>query len=165
MARRHAEEIPVSVEQTRTEIEEFLVKHGATNIRYGCDEQRAVLTFQLRDRHIRFIVPIPQQDAFEFRLTADRRRRRAPAAQQRAWEQGIRTRWRALLLIIQVKLEAAAAGVVTLEDEFLAHTMLPGGKSVSEMVTPRVDATCATGEELEMLPFPGTPPALGEGTP
>ena len=49
------------------------------------------------------------------------------AAQQAAWEQVCRQRWRALLLIIRAKLEAVASGITTLENEFLANIVLPDG--------------------------------------
>jgi hypothetical protein len=34
-------------------------------------------------------------------------------------------RWRALLLMIKAKVEAVESGVVTFEDEWLAHFVLP----------------------------------------
>ena len=57
---------------------------------------------------------------------------RTAADQQSAWEQACRQRWRALLLIIRAKLEAAEAGISTLETEFLANIVLPDGRTAGQ---------------------------------
>jgi hypothetical protein len=51
-------------------------------------------------------------------------KRRTETQAQRAWEQAVRQRWRALVLVIKAKLEAVESGITSFEDEFLAHTVL-----------------------------------------
>ena len=41
-------------------------------------------------------------------------------------EQEIKSRWRALALVVKAKLEAVECGISTLENEFLAFIVLPG---------------------------------------
>ena len=85
-----------------------------------------------------------------------RNARRTKAAQQAAWEQACRQRWRALPLIIKAKLEAVESGITTLESEFLANIVLPDGGTVGQWLTPQVAEAYATGR---------MPPMLGAGAP
>ena len=47
-----------------------------------------------------------------------------------ASEQGKRSRWRALYLVVKAKLEAVSSGIVSMEDEFLAQTVMNDGETV-----------------------------------
>lgn len=62
---------------------------------------------------------------------------RTAAAATKEYEQAGRQRWRALALVIKAKLEAVGTGIVTFEEEFLAHIVLPSGRTVTQDVTPR----------------------------
>jgi hypothetical protein len=55
------------------------------------------------------------------------------------FEQATRQKWRALNLVIKAKLEAVEAGIVTFEDEFMAHMVLPNGATVAEYVGPQIE--------------------------
>ena len=73
------------------------------------------------------------------------------AAQQSVWQQACRQRWRALLLIIPAKLEAAESGITTLGNELLANIVLPDGGTVGQWLAPQVDEAYATGRMSPML--------------
>lgn len=94
---------------------------------------RAALAFRLHGRHLRFIVPLGAN------FSAQR----------------IRARWRALLLVIKAKLAAIDLGVVTIEDAFLAETVLPDRQTVAEFMAPQIEAAYARGEMAKALPFFG----------
>jgi hypothetical protein len=94
--------------------------------------------FRMGGRHIKFILPMPDPASDEFTRTPAKRDLRTPAAAEAAWEQACRQRWRALALVIKAKLEAVAAGITTVEDEFLAHTVLPDGSTVGEWAKPQL---------------------------
>lgn len=78
-------------------------------------------------------------------------RRQAHAAESLA--QVKRQRWRALLLVVKAKLEAIEAGISTLEHEFLANVVLPGGSTIGAELVPLMDAISQHG--LRALPEHG----------
>jgi hypothetical protein len=53
-----------------------------------------------------------------------------------------------LALCIKAKLEAVEAGIVTFDEEFFAHIVLPGGQTVGERLIPEL------GRALEGRPLP-----------
>jgi hypothetical protein len=69
------------------------------------------------------------------------------------WEQACRQRWRALNLVVKAKLEAVESGIATFEDEFLAYTMLPGGATVGQWLTPQLDEVYRRGDLSSVLPL------------
>lgn len=150
---RFASDTSVSVERSKAEIERLLARYGASQFASGWGDGRAHLGFRIADRTIRFELPLPDREADEFRLTPGGRRTRSAADQERAWEQACRSRWRALLLVIKAKLEAAACGISTIEDEFLAWTVLPGGrgKTVGEEIRPLIAERIASGKSAPLL--------------
>lgn len=146
---RYAEDTRVPVERSRAEIEQTLVRYGARAFSYGWDGERAVIMFEAEDRRIRFDIPMPEVNAFTYTPTGQRRSNSA-AEDFRA--KAVRQRWRALLLIIKAKLEAVESGIVSFEEEFLAHIMLPDGSKVSQWMTPQLQEVYETGQMPELLP-------------
>jgi hypothetical protein len=120
----YASDTRVPVEQTKTEIERLVVqKHAATQYMIASSSQppRAVLQFKMRDRIIRFELPIPTK-----------------AKNEQALSKATRSRWRGLLLIVKAKLEAVETGVTTFEEEFLAHIVLPDNRTVATATLPQI---------------------------
>jgi hypothetical protein len=87
----------------------------------------------------------------DFKYT-DAGRLRSADSQSSAWEQAGRQKWRALVLVIKAKLEAVEAGIVTFEEEFLAHIMLPDGRTVGEWTRPQLEAVYSDGSMPALLP-------------
>src|SRR5262245_13276700 len=114
MTNRYAATTSVSVERTRAEIERMLVRYGAQAFQYGWEEDRAAIAFKLHERYVRILLPMPDRAGFGHTETG---KRRTETAAQAAYDQAVRQRWRALLLIIKAKLEAIAGGITTLERE------------------------------------------------
>jgi hypothetical protein len=112
--------------------------------------------FRLQGRAVRFILVMPDPNAREF--THHSRGMRTPDAAAKAWEQATRQRWRALALVIKAKLEAVDAGITTVEDEFLAHTLLPSGQTVGEWAKPEVDRVYLEGGMPRALMLTGPKP-------
>jgi hypothetical protein len=94
---------------------------------------------------------MPDRNAREFTHTPSRNNRRTAVAAAEAFDQAVRQRWRALALVIKAKLEAVAAGITTIEDEFLAHIMLPDGSTVGEYTAPGLQLAYEHGEMPPML--------------
>lgn len=152
----------VSVEKSRAEIETILKRYGANKFAYYSDEQGAAIIFEAQGRRVKFVLPLPNPRSEEFTRSPSRRNWRTPEQAQAAWEQGCRSRWRGLCLIIKAKLEAVEAGILTFEDEFLAHTMLPSGETFAQWAGPRID-DILNGYDHQ-LPA-GTMPELMPGAP
>lgn len=130
--RRYAENTSVSVEKSEAEIRGLLRRYGAEA--YGQMEANglAQIVFQLRERRIVFRVRLPERNEKRFLRSHGDQRARTPESAYAAWEQGCRQKWRALALCIKAKLEAVDAGIETFDQAFLAHVMLPDGRTVGD---------------------------------
>ncbi len=159
---RYAENTTVSVEKSRAEIEHTLVRYGADQFFYGWEQEQAVIGFRLCNRMIRFVLPMPALDDEEFWRTPDRRQRRSDDAAHREWEKATRQRWRALLLVIKAKLEAVESNITTIEEEFMAHIVLPDGQTVGQFMAPQIETAYELGQMPSMLALPQT---AGESSP
>lgn len=140
---RYAAETGVSVEKSRMEIERTLARYGADAFAYFSEANRAMIAFRIDTRQIKFVLHLPEKNLREF--THHSRGIRTPDAALGAWEQACRQRWRALALVIKAKLEAVAAGITTIEDEFLAHTVLPDGSTVGQWAKPQLEEAYRLG--------------------
>ena len=129
----YAARTKIPAERTRLDIEAMMKKRGADQFFSGDDGKTAILAFRLHGRHIRFSLP----------LTGTR------TAQQ------VRSRWRALWLVIKAKLEAIDIGILTLEDAFLSETVLPDRQTVAEYMRPQIAAAYKSGEMPKALPYYG----------
>ena len=144
MTARSAESTTVPSDRSRAEIEKTLARYGATTFQYGWQQDRAAIGFVMSGRQIRFILPLPDRENPDFTRTPTGKSRTATAAEA-AYEQAVRQRWRALSLMVKAKLEAVASGIVTFEEEFLPHTVLPSGRTVAQEIMPAVESAYATG--------------------
>lgn len=137
--KRYAENTSVSSDRSRQEIEKTLNRYGATGFIYGWQGSNCVVAFEMNDRRIKFILPLPDKTAREFTHTPSRGTLRYPADQLAAWEQACRQRWRALALAIKAKLEAVESGITSFEEEFMAHIVLPNGSTVGGWMIPQIE--------------------------
>src|SRR4051812_233586 len=111
-----AEGTSVSVEKTRVELEARLKKEGADVINSTWTRDgSAEVSFRLRGRLIRFVVPMPKDNDVPARV-------RSTKSGRNNWIEGEnRRRWRCLRLAIWSKLEVVATGISSFEEEFLAN--------------------------------------------
>lgn len=138
----YAEKTTVGVEASRAEIERTLRRYKADAFGYMMDGARAKIAFRIADRHVRFLLDMPAREDAQF-TTYNRSQYSAPQRRteteiDKRWEQACRQKWRALALVIKAKLEAVTAGITTIEDEFLAHTVLSDGRTVGETIQPQL---------------------------
>lgn len=154
---RYAASTSVSSERSRAEIEQILVRYGADQFAYGWDAEAAVIQFRAHHRQVRFVLPLPRRDDAEFTLTPTTRKPRTESEAERAYEQAVRQRWRALVLLVKAKLEGIESGIVTFEDEFLAQTVLPDNSTAGEFMHPQIELAYTSGR------MPQAMPALGRG--
>lgn len=146
---KYAEGTDVPPERSRAEIEGTVRRYGAGQFLSGYSEDRAVVGFTAHGRQVRFIIMVPPAEAFAVTPGGVKRN----ASQQRAARDAEeRRRWRCLALSIKAKLEAVASEIVTFEDEFLAHIVLPGGGTVGDHIRPAIDTAYTTGTMPPLLP-------------
>jgi hypothetical protein len=103
----------------------------------------------MRERYIRFVLPLPEQA--EFRKTPSGRRDRNDSDTLKAWEQGCRQRWRALALTIKAKLESVESGIEEFESAFMAQVVMPNGRTIAEQVLPLIESAYRSGKMPELL--------------
>ena len=142
----------MSVARSKEEIERVLARYGADSFGYATEGNRALITFSMESRRIRMFLVLFEFEDFEPHPHTAETHRPGPA-------EGLRTGLsRALAvplaLIVKAKLEAVAAGITTLETEFLAHIVLPDGSTVGQVMLPQVDQAYRSGEMPPMLPVP-----------
>lgn len=149
----YAERTEVSVEKSRSEIERTLQRYGASAFMYGWDGNKAVIGFMLAARQIRFILPLPDRADVKFcRYRGDKWGRVLPQeVAHEKWEQACRSRWRALCLVIKAKLEAVDSKITTIDDEFLAHMVLPNGSTFGDWARPQIKAAYDGGRMPPLL--------------
>ncbi|OCB57699.1 hypothetical protein A5677_17085 [Mycobacterium malmoense] len=149
---RYAASTEVSSDRSRAEIERTLQRYGARQFMYGYDQTRAVVGFIINERQVRFELPMPDPNDREFTHTPGRNQKRSPDQARTQWEQATRQRWRALNLVIKAKLEAVESGIVTFDAEFLAHLVLPNGRTVADEVVPMIETAYETNQMPALLP-------------
>lgn len=151
MASRYASDTSVTSERSRAEIETILRRYGATSFMYGTTDERALVAFEAQGRRIKFELPLPDRKDREFWRSPGRGLPRTAEQAYAAWDQACRSRWRALALCIKAKLEAVASGITEFEAEFLAHIVLPDGRTVGDHARPSIAAAYAGKPLLPLL--------------
>lgn len=149
---KYAADTSVSPEASRMEIEKTLSRYGATAFAYMSRDCAAAVMFEMCNRRIKFIVPLPDKNLREFTHTPSRGQKRTPAQAYEAWNQACRQRWRALSLCIKAKLEAVESGISQFEEEFLAHIVLPNGQTYGEFALPQIAIAYERQQMPPMLP-------------
>lgn len=137
----YAKRTTVDVSKSQEAIKRILTNYKATSFAFGKSDSSAVVLFEIMARRIKFVLPLPK---------------RADYRNQNVWEQLCRSRWRCLLLAIKTKLECVETGITTLEQEFLAHIVLPSGQTVGAVMIPQIAASYGSGKMPPLLGFGGS---------
>lgn len=148
---KYAAKTKIGIAQSKSGLEKILIRYGATGYAYGWDRDVCVVTFRFNESMIRFMVKTPSSDDPEF-TTSPSGRERSKQDRTKLWEQAQRQRWRAINLIVKAKLEAIDSGIVTFEEEFLAHTVLSNGSTVGEYTIPQLSKAIDRGSMPKLLP-------------
>jgi hypothetical protein len=157
MSGHYAQRTSVDSGATRAEIERTLTKYGAKSFMYGWDENRAALAFTINDRQVRFVLPMPDRNDRRFTHTPAKGQARSADAAAKEYDQAVRQSWRALALVVKAKLEAVASGIVTFDQEFFAHLVLPNNQTVFEAAGPAVVTAYETGTIGPLLQLGSSP--------
>jgi hypothetical protein len=146
----------VPADRSRAEIEAVLKKFGATGFAYGWADRQGIarIEFELEGRRIRFTLTLPDPDDHQFARDAAGRRRSSQACEA-AYQQEVRRLWRSVLLVVKAKLEAVRSGIVSMEEEFLAHIVLPDSSTVGEWAAAQLKEVYSGGRMPALLPGSG----------
>ena len=152
-SRPYAKGTEVPSTKTRIEIETLVLAKGAEGFALAFSSNRASVRFHMRGRLLRFDLPLPalEDDAFQRVRRGTGYHKRTPTGAANAWQQACRERWRALLLCIKAKFTAVDGGIVSFDEEFLAHVVMPDGRTVGEIAAEQLRLTYRAGEQPRLL--------------
>ena len=123
---KYAANTSVPVERSRAEVERVLTKYGATKFGTMSEETKATIFFEVKNRQVQWSIPIPPRA--KFRDETD-------------YAREIRRRWRVLLITVKSMLEAVESKLMTFDQAFLPHIVIPGtARTLSEAIVPKLDA-------------------------
>ncbi|MCU1569140.1 MAG: hypothetical protein JWQ56_4077 [Pseudarthrobacter sp.] len=120
------------------------MEHGATDVLFSQRGNQSAIAFRGGGRQFRIVVSLPDSDG-SVAVPGDTAEGPIREAKAKALERANRRFWHALSLSIDAKLAAAAAGVATLESEFLAHVVLPGNRTVLDELEPIIESAYRSG--------------------
>ena len=150
---KFATQTTVSPAKTLAEIQDLVEKYGCEDFAFLRQPDRVIVMFEMEDRRVKFALPLPDPDQPEFSRTPTGKARTKDSART-AYDQAVRSRWRALLLTIKAKLESVESGIESFEQAFMAQIVLPNGQTMSEWASPQIEQAYQGGS---------MPPLLGSG--
>lgn len=137
----YAENTSVPIDRSQAEIRKVLSRYGATGFAYGESDTVSMVMFEMSGRRIKMLLPMPKKPSPG-----------ATAESVRTYQQLCRSRWRCLVLVIKAKLESVESKITTLEQEFMAHIVLPNGQTVSQVMIPQIESAYSNHKMPPMLP-------------
>lgn len=159
----------VDPSKTRSEIDTLLTKNGATHVAIQSAPDSATVAFEIAGKRYRITLPMPTMEQCKPGNKIPPRWYGMQASQREEWVRGqrdqrLRERWRALFLVMKAKLEIARiSGFSSVEKEFLADKILPGGTTVYEEVQEAFKTGLDQAEALKSRML-GAGPTVHEGT-
>lgn len=139
---RYAKDTRVTSDRSRSEIERTLRRYGCERFFYADEPGQVMIGFEMRGRRIKFALPLPSRSSEEFRQKARNQYSQSPvgAFSEAKYQRAIQQRWRALSLAVKAKLESVESGIENFDEAFMAQLMLADGRTMSEVVTPQIEA-------------------------
>lgn len=152
---KHAEGTKVPIEQSQAELRKLLRAKGCDAIAfYEEGDARAVIAFERKGRRVRLTLKYPPLKDYRY-YPGTYRSRPSENAIRVAWEAECRRLWRVLIVLVRGNFEAEDSGLVSFEQVWLAHMLLPGGETVADRVLPALDTAQETGQLPPLLPGAG----------
>ena len=143
---RYALGTTVTVAKSLDEVQRLLKAAGTTHYAYADGPEAAFIQFRLGGRHYRFEVRRPVWDELKDRYSQPSR-----VYQEDALEAEWRRRWRARLLWIKATIEFAEFEPDAFARAFLAHLVLPDGRTFGQWAAPQVEAMYEGGQMPPLL--------------
>lgn len=141
---KYAEHTKVPVSRSREEIDRLLARYGADQMSSGWTGSKAVVMFRAEERYVKIEMPLAIKG-----VTRDHRNY---VLSEEGAERENRRRWRALVLYIKAKLESVESEIVSFEQAFMAHVLLPNRQTVGEFMAPQIESAYGKGDMPKALP-------------
>jgi hypothetical protein len=134
-----------SVGASREHVERALLDFGATDIRFSQRGHLGAIAFRACGRQFRIVISVPQPHGVPA-VPGDVAEVHGRGVKAKDLELDARRFWYAFALSVDAKLAAVAAGVATIESEFLAHVVLPGSRTVIDELEPVIASAYRSGQ-------------------
>ncbi len=151
MTNTFATKTTVSVDKTKAEIEATLRRWGASGFMSAWEGENNVIAFKYKGLEARINLMMPDRNSKAITMTPTTMHYRSDADQEKVYAQAKRTRWRELLLYIKASLAGVDAGIISFEQAFLPHFVLPNGRTVTDSLMPEIYRALEAGELPAML--------------
>lgn len=145
---KYAEDTHVPVERSRAEIEKILTKYGSDQFTCGWGKDKAVIAFRMKNYCMKIEMPLPALQP----ETKSWNQKKGLYYTSDSVAKETRRRWRAMVLYIKAKLESVESEIVSFEQAFFAHIVLPNKQTASEYLLPKIKESYQGGEMPKMLP-------------
>ncbi len=63
----------------------------------------------------------------------------------------MRSKWRALVLVLKGKLESVESGIATFEEEFMPFIVMPNDQTLGAILVPMIEQSYASGKMPKQL--------------
>lgn len=147
----YAKGTSVSTEKTLNEIRSTLKRYEATSFVMMEEEKQVIVAFEMVNRRVRFVLPLPLRDNLRIKINQSRTR----LATKDEYDRAVRECYRALLLTIKAKLQSVQSGIETMDEAFMAQMVIADGRTMSEWAKPQIEKLYGGGQQM--------PPMLGSG--
>lgn len=121
---RYARNTNVSPESSLAEARSILARYGAVCTSYYEDLERFSVGFTMDGFPMRMTVQLPAQP---------RQTRRDNPRDWQTWEQAVRQRWRAFVLVLKARLEAVESGAMTWREAWFPYIQALDGSTLAGM--------------------------------
>lgn len=133
----YAKNTKIDVFKTQGDILGLLRTHKANRFLLDWEENR--IGFQINGRSVLMKIEMPNRNDKQFNYYPSGKEIFDDDISEQKYKQGIKSRWRALYLIIKAKFVAIESGVSTIDNEFMPHFILKNGRTLSEHILPQLD--------------------------
>ena len=150
---RFAVDTSVPVERSKAQIRGYLAQAGADGFADIEEKDRVIVGFTIDGRkYITGFHPLPK-DHEKF-LRTPKGRDRKPVQALQLWEQDVRSRWRALLMIVKANCESVALGMYAPEQAFGNNLVLGDDRTTVGEAVARAAIDGKLPKALPLLSFP-----------
>lgn len=146
----YAKGTSVTTEKSLNEIRSTLKRYDATSFVMMEQEDQVIVAFEMCNRRVRFVLPLPLRNNFRIKVGSGSR-----AATQEQFDKAVRECYRALVLTIKAKLQSVESGIETMDEAFMAQMVIADGRTMSEWAKPQVEQLYGGQQKM--------PPLLGSG--
>ena len=142
-----------SVSSSQRDLERILRRYGASDFNLGSDWEKRIarVAFRVPDTP-GSKVSVPVRLEVSITAVANALDPREGKVTQYGWEQAERVAWRHLVLWVDAACSAAGAGMQTMSEAFLAHTLVKAPDGTVKKVSAMMDDAAGDGGYRALLP-------------